>query len=86
MMSDLIRKQFYITKNQDMLLKEKAREFEMTEAEIVRQALTLQLEKISFPRQPFTVWQEEREFIKELMDKGYKKGTRSWKREDLYDR
>jgi sensor domain CHASE-containing protein len=85
-MSDLVRKQFYITKTQDMLLKEKTKELEMTEAELVRQALNAQLEKIRFTRQPFPVWQEEREFIKELMNKGYIKGGRNWKRDDLHDR
>lgn len=84
-MSDLIRKQFYVTKNQDLLLKEKAKKLGITEAELVRQSLDAQLEKIGFPRQPVEVWQKEREFITELMAKGYKNSKREWKREDLYD-
>ena len=84
-MSDLIRKQFYITKNQEMLLKEKAKELGIAEAELVRQSLNAQLEKIVFSRQPLAVWQKEREFIKELMAKGYENSERKWKRDELYD-
>ena len=44
--SDLVRKQFYITKTQEALLKSKAKEVGLTEAELVRQAIDAQVGKI----------------------------------------
>ena len=85
LMSDLVRKQFYITRSQDRQLKEKAKEYGMSEAELVRKALDLQISKISLPREPAAVWKKEVEFIKELMGKGTVRGQRNWKRDDLYD-
>ncbi|MDW7651222.1 MAG: hypothetical protein SCK29_11720 [Bacillota bacterium] len=85
-MSDMVRKQLYITKSQEMYLKEKAKELGITEAEMVRQALDAQLQKVGFVKEPLAVWAEEAEFIKELMDQGYVKGKRNWKRDDLYER
>jgi hypothetical protein len=85
-MSDLIRKQLYITKAQDQKLKEKAREYGVTEAELVRQALDLQLDRVGFAREPDRAWEREQEFIAELRQQGAAAGSRSWKREDLYER
>ncbi len=86
-MGDLIRKQFYITRNQDMLLKSKAKQLGVTEAEIVREALNHQISKVEFPKEPLTAWQEEAAYIEKLMNNKQETSlARSWKRNDLYDR
>lgn len=86
-MSDLIRKQFYITREQDSLLKSKAKEFGLKEAEIVREALDSQISQLKFFKDPLKIWEQEIEFIEGL--KEGKRTTsigRTWKREDLYER
>ena len=84
-MSDLVRKQMYITKSQDLLLKEKAKEYGMKEAELVRQALDLQLNKVGLSKQPASVWKLELQFIDKRMRKGQIEGGRNWRRDDLYE-
>lgn len=87
-MSDLVRKQLYISRKQDAILKKKAAELGMTEAQIVREALDNQLESLYFPRNSLQVWNKEREFIKSLMAStgNTQERDRTWKREDLYER
>ena len=57
----------------------------MKEAELVRQALDLQLNKVGLSKQPALVWESEIQFIDQRMRKGYKKGGRNWRRDDLYE-
>lgn len=85
-MSDLVRKQFYITKTQEALLKSKAKEVGLTEAELVRQAIDAQVGKIGYAKASLQIWQQERDFIRSLMAQGPVLGGRNWQREDLYDR
>ena len=84
-MSELVRKQFYISKSHDALLKERAKELGTTEAELVRKAIENQMGKISFSMKHLNQWQEERKFIRELIGNGPIKGGRVWKRDDIYD-
>ncbi len=84
-MSELVRKQFYISKKHDAMLKERAKVLGTTEAELVREAIEAQLGKIRFSRKHLQQWQEEKKFIRELIGKGPAKGGRTWKRDDLYD-
>ena len=84
-MSDLVRKQLYITRLQDMQLKERAKEYGVTEAELVRKALDLQLNRVGFSKEPVSTWQKELAFVEEWINKGRVKGLRSWKRDDLYE-
>lgn len=86
-MSDLVRKQVYITKSQENLLKKKAAELGVTEAELIRQALDSQSYKIGYPRRSVEKWREEVQFIQDRMAKKERShNQRAWKREDLYDR
>jgi hypothetical protein len=85
-MSELVRKQFYITKTQETLLKSRAKEAGLTETELVRQAIDAQVRKISFARTSLQAWREESSFIRGLMAEGPVKGGRNWQREDLYER
>lgn len=86
-MSELIRKQLYITKQQEQLLKKKAATFNISEAEIVREALDSHTSAVSYPRKFQEKWLEERKFIEEKR-KGSKNDlpVKKWKRDELYDR
>lgn len=85
-MSDLIRKQLYITKNQESMLKNKAKEMGLTEAEIVREAIDKAAYRVEYPRKSVEKWQEELYFINEQITKRQvDQKKRTWKREDLYD-
>ena len=87
LLSDLVRKQLYITRTQENLLKKKAFEMGVTEAEIVREALDNQIYMIEYPKKSLEKWQDEVEFINSRVSERQKtQKERSWKREDLYDR
>lgn len=83
MVSELVRKQLYIHRTQDALLKRRARELGVTEAELVRQAIDGQMNTVSFRGRDATAWEEEKEFIRQWMAKGPVDGRRTWRREDL---
>ena len=85
-MTRMVRKQVYIEPRQDVLLKRLARETDVTEAEIIRQAIDRQTKALFFPRRDLSAWQEERAFIDRLIEQGPVDGGRSWRREDLYER
>ncbi len=84
-MSNLIRKQFYITKAHEALLKSKAKQMGISEAELVRCALETQVSKINLKPDPANLWQEEQAFFQQLMANNYEQKKRGWKREDLYE-
>ncbi len=68
------------------MLKNKAKEMGLTEAEIVREAIDKAAYRVEYPRNPAEKWQEERAFINEQITKRQvDQRKRSWKREDLYD-
>lgn len=86
-MSELVRKQVYITRAQENLLKKKAAEMGVTEAELVREALDNQTYHIGYPRRSAEKWQDEVQFIQSRMTgKQDSRNQRTWKRDDLYDR
>jgi hypothetical protein len=82
----MIRKQVYIEPRQEALLKRLAREAGTTEAEIIRKAIDRQVGRPLFPRRDLSAWQEERAFIRRLIQQGPVSGRREWRREDLYER
>jgi hypothetical protein len=86
-MSDLVRKQLYITQNQERILKMKAKELGVTEAEIVREALESAACQIKYPKKTAEKWQEEFSYINErIASRKTGQKQRTWKRVDLYDR
>lgn len=86
-MSDMVRKQIYITRVQEKLLKSKAAKMGVTEAELVREALDSQVYNIGYPQRSVEKWQEEVRFIEGRMTEKQDMGNqRAWKRDDLYDR
>ncbi len=84
-MSNLIRKQFYISKAHDALLKNRAKQMGVSEAELVRRALETQASTINLKDDTVNLWQEEQTFFQQLMANNYEQKKRSWKREDLYE-
>ena len=86
-MADLIRKQLYITRDQEKMLKLKSRELGVTEAEIVREALDKREYRYEYPFRSTDKWQEELAFInKRMTGRQVDQQTRTWRRDDLYDR
>ena len=85
-MATMVRKQVYIEQRQDRKLKVLARAMGCTEAEIIRKALDVEVDKLQSDQDRLAAWREERAFIEELMKKGPMKGGRPWTREELYDR
>ncbi len=86
-MADLIRKQLYITRDQEKMLKLKSRELGVTEAEIVREALDKREYRYEYPFKSTDKWQEELAFIKQrISGRQVDQQTRTWRRDDLYDR
>ena len=87
-MSEMIRKQVYIAPRHEMLLKERAREYGVTEAELIRQALDRGLS----PEAPTTVdlegWKAMRRYIERHRRPPATKAAtkRRWTRDSLYDR
>jgi hypothetical protein len=84
-MTKMIRKQVYIEPRQEALLKRLVRETGATEAEIIRQAIDRQTKTFLPSRRDLSAWQEERDFINRLIQRGPLPGGRRWRREDLYE-
>ena len=82
----MVRKQIYIEPGQDELLKRKAKALGLSEAELIRKAITsFASAGLSLPRDKHA-WERELAFIKErarrLPALG---GKRTWTREQLYE-
>lgn len=84
-MARMVRKQVYITKEQQALLKRRAKALGLTEAEVVRRGIEL-------AGQPGTAFRPDPKAWEELKRDMEKRGRmkvpqtgRSWTREELYD-
>lgn len=86
-MAQMIRKQVYIEKEQDAMLKRMAKRRGVTEAEIIRQAIERQLHATQSRRRDLSAWEEEKAFIRSRMKLKVpqRKGDRGWTREELYE-
>jgi hypothetical protein len=84
---NLIRKQVYIEAHQNALLKKKAGELGVTEAELIRRAIEAQLSAgMAMPKNP-AAWEREKQFIFSRFRPGSKQDQgRRWRREELYER
>ncbi len=85
-MDTKIRKQIYLDPQQNEYLKHASQESGLSEAEIIRQALTAQTQRLRVPARRRSAWERERQFLQKLLELGPVPGRRTWKREDLYDR
>ena len=85
-MERMVRKQLYITSEQESKLKQKSSETGVSEGEIVREALSRYLDSSVPKKQELANWEEELAFIKSIHEQGPVPGSRTWRRDDLYDR
>ena len=85
-MTTKVRKQVYIEPRQDVFLKRLAKEWNVTEAEIIRQAIDQHTRAFHFPKRDLAAWEKERSFILQLIRQGAAPGQRAWQREDLHAR
>jgi hypothetical protein len=81
-----IRKQIYIDPDQNEYLQKASKRLGISEAELVRQALTAQARRVRLPQRRASAWERERHFLLTLLEQGPVPGGRVWKREDLYER
>ncbi|MFZ5592472.1 MAG: CopG family transcriptional regulator [Bacillota bacterium] len=85
-MINLIRKQIYIKAHQDALLKRKAGELGVTEAELIRHAIEAHLSRgMTMPKNP-AAWEREKKLILSRIGSGNHERGRNWRREELYER
>ena len=85
-MATKVRKQIYIERDQEVLLKRLTQETGASEAEIVRQALDLHTRYSHYWQHELRVWEQERAFIAQWMAQGPVTGRRKWQREELHER
>jgi hypothetical protein len=81
----MIRKQIYIEPRQEALLKRLAQEMNVTEAELIRQAIDQRLASGRARFRDPRAWDEARTFIQEWVALGPVSGGRNWTREELYE-
>jgi hypothetical protein len=85
----MIRKQVYIEAHHERLLKERAKRYRVTEAELLRRALDQGLAPTTrppgIPPDP-AAWREIEAFLARRRRKRAPRRARTWRREDLYDR
>jgi len=86
-MSAKVRKQIYIDPEQEESLRRLSDLLGMSEAQLIRQAIDAQTLRLRSRTPPDpNAWKVEREFIRSLIEQGPLEGSRSWRREDAYDR
>jgi aryl carrier-like protein len=83
----MVRKQVYLEPRQDRLLKARARQLGMTEADLIRQGLDQVLAAPQVPREPrMEAWEELMRFFRRRMRMEVPQAGRTWRRSELYDR
>lgn len=85
-MPQMLRKQIYIDRRQNRLLKRKASELRVSESELIRDGIEKVLRSGTAVTKNITAWEKEKKFIRALTKQGAVKGGRTWRREDIYDR
>ena len=86
-MGRMVRKQIYIEPRQEQLLKRRAKELEISEAELVRRAIDQigRAQTLSSYDLRLRAWEEERAFIEQRRKMMAPQTGRSWTRDELYD-
>lgn len=85
-MSQKVRKQIYIEKRQEALLKRLARTQGISEAEVIREAIDKQASGIGDQAPDPAAWEQAYRFMLELQALGpLPRRQRSWTRSDLYE-
>ena len=85
-MSRMVRKQIYIEPRQEEMLKRRAKELGVSEAELIRRGIE---QIVHAPAAPFSpsmqAWEEEKAFIRQRMRMDVPQTGRTWTRDELYD-
>jgi hypothetical protein len=84
--SIMIRKQVYIEPHQERLLKARARQLHVTEAELIRRSLDQGLAGTSPQRPNPAAWRDLMRFFRRRMRMKVRQRPRRWTRAGLYDR
>lgn len=84
-MEEMIRKQVYIEPRQERLLKERARRYRVTEADLIRQAIDRGLERTALSIPDPEAWKAfKRRIAPKKGDPA--RSVRRWARDELYTR
>jgi hypothetical protein len=86
MTTKMIRKQFLIRKDQDDLLRARARELGIGPSELVRRAINTVLGRALDPEASRRAWLEIRKTIDQIANMDVPQQPRDWTHEQLYDR
>lgn len=84
-MAQMVRKQVYLEPRQNSLLKRLAQTLDVTEAEVIRQAIDRQLARGRKGQPDPRAWEEIKAFIQEWVTQGSVPGQRRWTRRELYE-
>lgn len=84
-MARMVRKQVYITKEQQALLKRRARALGVPEAEIVRRGIELASQPGAARRPDPQAWQELKKDMEKRGRMKVPQTGRTWTREELYE-
>jgi hypothetical protein len=84
-MGRMVRKQVYIEPRQEELLKQRARELGVTEAQLIRLGID-QVARVPAALPPDRrAWEEEKAFARQRKRTGVPQTGRTWTRDELYD-
>jgi len=83
-MTRMVRKQIYIRPQQEAVLKQKACELGVSEAELIREYIDEGMQRPTANERK-KAWQEELAFIKERAKMRVPQTGRSWTRDELYE-
>ena len=84
-MSRKVRKQVYIEAEQNALLKKRAKELGVSEAELIRRGIEQMCKTPIVLKSDLKVWEEEKAFIEERRQIQVPQTGRGWTRDELYD-
>ncbi|MFZ5909991.1 MAG: CopG family transcriptional regulator [Chloroflexota bacterium] len=86
-MPKMVRKQIYIQKSQEERLKKAAEARGISEAEIIRRALEIELRVVGYrPAYNLEAWERIYKFLQEMEKRGpVPQRKRNWTREELYE-
>lgn len=85
-MGSKVRKQIYLDPEQNAILKAAAKKLQVSEAEIIRQAIMAQTYQMKIPTRNSAAWNKELNFMRSLAAQGVIVGGRQWQRDELYER
>jgi hypothetical protein len=81
----MIRKQVLLNARQDALIKRRARELNMSQADVLRERVDGLAMEEAAPRLDRKAWLRERKFMMTRVGLASASARRTWTREELYD-